>query len=382
MADMPVDMPQESESETPTSETPTKPDRAAAAARPRTSSRVRSVLVGIGVVLTCFALLSSIMTIWVEQTLLNTDRWVELVTPLSRDPQLANTLSVYVADQVVTALGVQQRAEQALPPRLEFLAGPLTQRVQDFTQTQVANLLQNQQLQNVWVQVNRTVHTQVVRLLRGETTNVTIVNGAVVVNLMPVITEALTRLQARLPGLIPQAVASLPEPLSGTIQQQRAQLSQALGQQLSATFGQITLFQSDYLTTAQRAVAVLDALQIALPLLTLALLALTLWFSRRRRRTALELGIGIVVVFLAARLLIGFVQNQVVAAITNPAGRELVGDMLTTVVGGLEAIAVWLIVLGALLAVAMFLAGRPQWFVGLWHWLQGLWVKMRPQTGS
>jgi hypothetical protein len=340
------------------------------------------VLVGIGVVLTCITLLSSIMAIWVEQTLLNTDRWVQLVTPLSRDPQLANTLSVYVADQVVTALGVQQRAEQALPPRLEFLAGPLTQRVQDFTQTQVANLLQNQKLQNAWVQVNRTVHTQVVRLLRGETTNVTIVNGAVVVNLLPIIKEALTNLQARLPGLIPQAVAALPQQLSGTIQQQRAQLSQAIGQQLPPDFGQITLFQSDYVTTAQRAVAVLDALQIALPLLTLALLALTLWFSRRRRRTALELGIGIVVVFLAARLLIGFVQNQVVAAITNPAGRELVGDMLTSVVGGLEAIAVWLIVLGALLAVAMFLAGRPQWFVGLWHWLQGLWVKMRPQTGT
>ncbi|WIG58899.1 MAG: hypothetical protein OJF49_001646 [Ktedonobacterales bacterium] len=382
MADMPLDMPQEGESETPKSETPTKPDHAAAATRPRTSSRVRSVLVGIGVVLTCITLLSSIMAIWVEQTLLNTDRWVQLVTPLSRDPQLANTLSVYVADQVVTALGVQQRAEQALPPRLEFLAGPLTQRVQDFTQTQVANLLQNQKLQNAWVQVNRTVHTQVVRLLRGETTNVTIVNGAVVVNLLPIIKEALTNLQARLPGLIPQAVAALPQQLSGTIQQQRAQLSQAIGQQLPPDFGQITLFQSDYVTTAQRAVAVLDALQIALPLLTLALLALTLWFSRRRRRTALELGIGIVVVFLAARLLIGFVQNQVVAAITNPAGRELVGDMLTSVVGGLEAIAVWLIVLGALLAVAMFLAGRPQWFVGLWHWLQGLWVKMRPQTGT
>ena len=57
-------------------------------------------------------------------------------------------------------------------------------------------------------------------------------------------------------------------------------------------FGQITLLQSDALGPAQTAVKWFDRLAWILPLVTAALIALTIWLSRRRARTAIAIGIG------------------------------------------------------------------------------------------
>lgn len=66
------------------------------------------------VVLTCISLLASTMAVWVDATLLNTDRFVGVVGPLDRDPQAVASVSQYVADQVV-ALDIASRTASALP---------------------------------------------------------------------------------------------------------------------------------------------------------------------------------------------------------------------------------------------------------------------------
>ena len=76
-------------------------------------------------------------------------------------------------------------------------------------------------------------------------------------------------------------------------QQAVNKLSKALGVQLPSNFGQITLVKSDKLATVQRLVKAFDRLTLVLPLVTIALLALTLWLSVNRRRTVLQLAVGV-----------------------------------------------------------------------------------------
>ena len=69
-------------------------------------------------------------------------------------------------------------------------------------------------------------------------------------------------------------------------------LSKALGVQLPSDYGQITLVRSNNLAVAQRGVKAFDRLTILLPLVTLALIAFTLWLSVSRRRTLVQLLVG------------------------------------------------------------------------------------------
>ncbi|MGZ3637828.1 MAG: hypothetical protein ACXVCX_08330, partial [Ktedonobacterales bacterium] len=60
-------------------------------------------------VLSCIGLLSSALTYWMNQTLLNTDRWIQVVGPLAQNPQVVSAVSGYAADQTVQVLNVEQR---------------------------------------------------------------------------------------------------------------------------------------------------------------------------------------------------------------------------------------------------------------------------------
>ena len=76
------------------------------------------------------------------------------------------------------------------------------------------------------------------------------------------------------------------------------------GKPLPSDFGQITLLQSDALGPAQTAVKWFDRLTWILPLVTAALIALTIWLSRRRRRTAIALGIGAAIAIFITRVIV------------------------------------------------------------------------------
>jgi hypothetical protein len=324
--------------------------------------RIRRGLVGVLVVLSCLGVLASTLTVWAHETLTNTDNWLAIVGPVGQNPQVINAVSAYAADQAVTLLQVQPRLEQALPPKAEFLAAPLTGVVHNFTQSTIAKLMHSQQFQQLWIATNRYVHDELLAALRGQSKNVIISNGTVTLNLIPVINQGLQAVQQQLAGLIPAGV-KLPDLSHVQVPQQaRQKLSQALGVQIPANFGQIVLFQSDQVAQAQQFLRLFDFLNIALPVITFLLIVATLWLSISRRRTAIQLGIGIVVTLIIAKLLINYAQQRIVDAIANQTAHGVVQETLQTLLGGLGAITTWLLILGVLVSVAAYLAGKPQWF--------------------
>ena len=125
-----------------------------------TWQRVRGPLAVALIVLTCFAFVGSVLSIWVNQALLNTDNFVSTVDPLIKDPGVVDCVSSYVAAKVVDVLDVQGRAETALPDRASFLAVPITNQVQSFAQTRIANLMRTDQFQTAWDKTLRFVHSR------------------------------------------------------------------------------------------------------------------------------------------------------------------------------------------------------------------------------
>jgi hypothetical protein len=330
------------------------------AAFPQPRQRARKVLVGVLLVLSCIGLLSSALTYWMNQTLLNTDRWIQVVGPLAQNPQVVAALSDYTADQAVQVLNVQQRVENVLPERADLLAGPITQQVHDFIQRAVVRGMDTPAFQRAWIRVNTALHKQIVAALRGESQYATISNNKLTLDLVPIIGQALHQIQEQGPGLIAKRV-KLPDLSQGqSPQQARQELSQALGVNIPADFGQVVVLQSDQLAAAQQAVRLLDALVIILPLITLALLAATIWFSVNRRRTFIELGIGVVIVFVALRILIAYLQQRVIDSITTPVGHAVGQGVIPKALDSLVTITTWLFVLGFLVALAAYLVGRRQ----------------------
>jgi len=319
--------------------------------------RLRSILIGFLVLLSCLTLIVTGVTIWTHYTVLNTNGYMNLVGPVGKDPQAIKALSDYVTTQVVTATDLQGRAQSALPPRAQFLAGPITSAVESFINKQTVKVLSTPQAYDLWLGVNRVAHQQIVGLLRGQN-NYTYIQGSdVKLNTLPLVSQALQWLSAKLPGGLsskfPPAIAP-GTPASDSIQQ----LSLWAGKALPADFGQVTLLKNNALGPAQKAIKLFDGLVIALPIILAVLIAVTILLSRRRRFTIIALGIGGAISLILTYVIIKRASAAIVGSLHLGSVNAVVKDVITASLGPLAAITIWVVVIGAIVAVVAWLVGR------------------------
>ena len=235
--------------------------------------RVRNILVGVLVVLSCLAVVVSGVAIWAHYTLLNTNGYMNVVGPIGKDPAAIKSLSDYVATQVITATDLQARTQAALPPRAQFLAPPITDAVDSFITKQTTKVLSTPQAYTLWLKVNELAHEKVVGLLRGQNTNTYIAGSDVKLDTLPLVSQALVAIDGKLPGALSSRFSPPVIPPGTPPAQAIQQVSQWSGKTLPADFGQVTLLTSSSLGPAKTAVRIFDALVIALPIITVALIA-------------------------------------------------------------------------------------------------------------
>ena len=324
----------------------------------RRPSRTRRLLVGLLVLLCCFAVVVSGVTIWVHYTVMNTNGYMNLVGPIGKDPQAIQNLSGYIAGQAVTATDLQQRVSDALPPKAQLFAGPITGAVESFITKGTQKVLSSPKAYDLWLQINRAGHEKVVALLRGETNNVYVQGSDVNLNLLPLISQVLVWADGKLPGGLstrfsPPVITPDMSPEAGI--QQVANWS---GKPLPSDFGQITLLQSSALGPAQTAVKWFDRLTWILPLVTVALIALTIWLSRRRGRTAIAIGIGAAIAIFLARVIIKRGSLYLTDQLKEGGGLHLAKDVVNASLGPLTTITVWICVIGVVVAILVWLLGR------------------------
>src|SRR5215467_6157031 len=309
----------------------------------RTHLGWRAPLATVLIVVGCLLAPLSVFAVWTANQVSSTDRYVENVAPLIHDPSVQRAITDDVTRQITTRLNVKGLTEQA--------AGALTQRgltrvgallnnfsaqiasaTYGFIHTQVAKIIASPRAANLWVQVNRQVHAQLVKALSGQGNGaVTISNNQVVLNLGPFINVVKRDLANR--GLT--IVTRLPN--------------------INPT---LALFSAKYLVKAQSGYRLLNTLKWVLPILTLVLLALGVYVARSHRRALIGAGLGLaasmVVLGLGLTIFRGVYLNSVPPRVLPADAAAVLYDTLIRFIrDGLRII----LVVGLIIAIAAFFSG-------------------------
>ena len=291
------------------------------------------------IIATVIAVISTLTT-WVRAQLLDTDDWVAVSDELLTQPKVQDALSTYLANQLFERVDMQSELENLLPDDLSRLAGPLAGAMREPVSNGIDRLVASDRFASLWEDANRLAHARMVAILRGETAeSVTTDDGTVTLDL-----GTLLRNVGESLGIPERALDRLP-----------------------ADAGQIVIFESDQLASAQTAVQILDFLAWFLFIVVVGLYALAVYLARGRRAATLRnVGLSLAAGGVALLLLraIG-VRAAVGAVIQNPAN-EAVGAVVADVATELLRQSAWTgIVYGLLVALFAFLLDDHRWAVAV-----------------
>lgn len=281
----------------------------------------------------CLLLLLSVLALWVDNLILDTDRYTETVAPLSNDPAIDNALADRITGELFTTVDVENRLNDAFPEQIEFLAGPLTDRLRGYTRDAAYDTLKSDRFNELWVAANRKAHETIVKMLTGEGEVLKADQGQVVLDLEPVLEDVVGNL-----GDAGQAVF-------GRLASGNRDL-------------QFVIFESQALADAQAGVDLLQKLSIALPLLTLLAFAGTLVLSVDRRHSLVLIGIGssismVLLIVVLAVLRTVYLDSIASTELSTDAAAVLFDTMVRFLRNGVRTV----FAISLLLAAVAWLAG-------------------------
>ncbi|MEU9300822.1 hypothetical protein [Streptomyces sp. NPDC048269] len=298
-------------------------------------------------VLTLVALLLSpvaVVSAWLDETISDTDRWVQTVAPLAEEPAVQNAVTDRLTNRVVSNVDIKaitaalQRAlEQADAPPLvveksQALEGPLKSALTSAVRAVVSKVVTSDQFETVWTEANRRAQSAVVKVLTGEGSSAVQASGQTIVLDIGTLTD---QIKQRLVDAGFEKASGIPE-----------------------VDKQIPLLQVDKLNQAQNTMRLLNVVGVWLPVVVLALAALAIWAAPAHRVWLLATGVGLFVMMLL--LLVGLAVarriylDSVPPATLPPDAAAVVYD---TMVRFLRESARTLLVLSVITVVAAYLYG-------------------------
>jgi hypothetical protein len=311
----------------------------------RRRNRWSKVLAVIGAILLPIAGL----TVWSRNQLLNTDRYLQTVDPLAHDPAVRAAIADRVTTAVSDAVDFEDRAKEALPDRAKFLAAPIAAGAKNVVHDATLNFLESDQFQQLWKQVNRLAHEQIVRIITGKSVaGVQTENGKVVLSLGPITQQVLQRVDQ----LVPVDLSNVDTSRLNT---------------------DIVLVDSKDLGRVQSGVKWFNrGTYILLILAIAALVASALLPADKRRgvqRVGLAMSISMAVTLLAYRAGRSFYISSLPDEVTHPDAATAAFDIITRYVErGIEA----LLALGLILFVVAWLMGPSRAATRVRKWWQRL----------
>ncbi|MFJ4355848.1 hypothetical protein ACIP25_06075 [Streptomyces massasporeus] len=258
-----------------------------AAVRHRRARRAGSSLL---LVLTLLLAPLAVVAAWVQDTVSDTDRYVETVAPLASEPAVQDVVIKRLTDQVVKNVDVKAVTDALVrtlqdagaPPRAvdgaDALEGPLRDAVRTVVDRTVTGVITSDSFQQVWEGANRRSHAAVVNMLTGDREGaVTAEDGTVQLN----VGEIVEQVRERLVDAGFDKASAIPD--------------------VDRT---VTLFETEQLGKAQDAMRLLDILGAWLPVLTVVLAALAVWTAPAHRVMLIITATGVGVMMVV--LLVGF----------------------------------------------------------------------------
>jgi hypothetical protein len=351
----------------------------------------RQWIAGLLVVVSSISILASVIAVWAHNTIFDTDAFMETIEPVLQDPALNAALGDYITEEVTGALALEERLQEPLAdldaflstallgflglgdqaqelldrfdrPTLEALAGPLADRVNERIATRVDQVMASPEVAVLIPQLVRRGHEGAVALARGDMEslpNLSVEDGEVRFNTLPIIARVLQGVASELRSLLPDI--DLPDVVSDVVDEAIAQYKEELGDRVPDDFGQITIMTEDQLVEVQDTATRLDRWTWGLVILSVVLVALAILVSPTRRRTIIHLGFGVIVAIVLGILMVRRVEEAVIGEISSPARTETARGIIQNVLQGLQQSVVLVIVVAALVALGFHIAGKPKW---------------------
>jgi hypothetical protein len=275
------------------------------------------------IVLGCLLVPVTAASFWARTTITDTDSYVAVVGPLASDPEVQAAVEAQLTDRVMTELAkldiigsltsaLEARGvSPALAQALALLQSPVQDRTEALVSRVVDRVVTSDAFANVWVSANRVAHTQLIRLLEGETSVLTQQeNGQLVDDISALSSTVRTALEnAGVPG-----ASRLPD-IGGTV----------------------VVGDGQRLSQAKTAYQLVKGLPWVILVVDLALLVGGVLLARRRwRATLLTLG-GVLVAALVTLVAVRLGGDYLISAI-RPENRGAAGSLVTAVTDRLRQI--------------------------------------------
>ena len=362
--------------------------------------RARSVTRMILVILASLGVVVSLVGGWVRTTLLDTDSFMEVVEPSLASDEVSTVLGEAISDQVVIALDLEGRLATRLSdidayltetliealdlpsatklllarsdlPRLANLAGAIAEPIEGQIDDAVHALVASEAFQERLPDAIAFAHTGAVALIRQDEENldnVSIVDGEVRWNIVPIVGEAIRHV---IDGGLLNGVLE-PLQLSGATYEGRrddaiASLGEALATVLPDDFGQITVMSEERLEGWQSIARTLDRIAVLAIVVTLALVGAALWISRDRRRVLVQFAAGSVVALVVTGIVQRNVLDSLDKAIPGPSEQAAVEVLFDAVFANLRVTSWIFIAVAVAVGLSAHVAGQPKWIKALQH---------------
>jgi hypothetical protein len=325
----------------------------------------RGVAATVLIVIACVLAPLSVISVWARGEVTDTDRYVDTLSPLARDPGVQEAMATNITNTVFRYIdieGLTQRAfsvladRGSLPPdiatQLEALAVPVASGVRSFVEDQVRAVVQSQAFAEAWDQANRAAHGQLVAALTGETRGgISIEEGKVTLDVaafLQVVKQQLVASGFQLASRIPQ---------------------------VNSTF---VVFESEDVGKVQRGFDLLDKIGFWMPFIVVALAALGIYLAPNHRLAFIGVGLGAALAMLLVGAALALIRRRYLDGIPPDllpeATAATIYDTFVRFLREAVRAGFWV---GLLFAVGAFLTGPSVTAVTIRRWLvTGLaWAK-------
>lgn len=262
---------------------------------------------------------------WVKASVVSTDGFLEVTTPLIEQPAVQQVLQQEITDALFENVDIEAELNNALPENLQFLAGPLTSQVQSYTYSKVGEVLASQKVEQVWDTSLKNIHAAVIDYINNENAD-----GVITVN--DVYTVASNNLSD-------------------------SPVSFLLNKQLPDKVGDITIREVVWLDSARTYVNTIEKLPIVFLLTSIISFIIALALAIKKRTTIIVTLILLFVIMLSTVVSI-VLGREIAANQVQPDFSAAVSEVFTVITNPLLARAQGYMALFGLIALVLIVSSR------------------------
>lgn len=241
--------------------------------------RGRSVLSAVLVVLAALLSILSVVGVWANSIVGDTDRYVATVAPLADDPDVQTAVTNRATAAILAEIDVKAlvqelsaaAAQEGVPPEaaklISGLSGPIESGLKELVSSTVRRVVSSEAFETLWIDANRVAHTALDKALTGKGGGAVALKGnEVVVDVGPIVAKAKDELVKSGFSL----AAKVPE-----------------------VHTDFVVFSSDELGEVKTYMRILQIVGNWLPVVTVLIAAAAVFLSARRRRTLVTVALSI-----------------------------------------------------------------------------------------